>query len=133
LGSGSLRLLAQQGNASNQTYTSGNIIAVDNALIDWVPGANDRVTSIADVNVQSTGGALLDAQLKINVPNLRSILEAGVLSITGTNGVAGTNAGAIINVNATAINTNLTSGISSGFSAARLSGSSDTRLTKWGS
>ena len=133
-GQATLNLNVQTGNTANQVFTSGKIIAVDNALINWTPNAADRTQTIADVNVQSTGGTALDAQLQVNIPNSRSILEAGVLSITGANFQGGTAAapGAIINVNASAI-AGLTNGISSGFSAASLSGAADSRLTKWGS
>ena len=122
----------------NYTYTSGKITVVDNATIDWDPLADDRVHTIADIEIQQSGGignaaanGSNDAQLRVVNNRLRSILAAGQLTVTNN---------AILNVDATATpasfagagnnNTNLTNGISSGFSVASLTGSA--RLTKWG-
>jgi autotransporter-associated beta strand protein len=122
----------------NYTYTSGRIIAVDNATIDWDPGADDRVHTIADVEIQQSGGignatanGTVDAQLRIANNRNRSILAAGTLTVTNN---------AILNVDTTAAGspfaayggngTYLTNGLSSGFSVASLVGSN--RLTKWG-
>ncbi len=40
----------------NYTYTSGKIFAVDYATIDWDPGVDDRVHTIADIEIQQSGG-----------------------------------------------------------------------------
>lgn len=128
-----LNLRAQpQTTLLNYTYTSGKIIAVDNAVIDWDPGADDRVHSIGDIEIQQAGGnGPVDAQLRIAHNRSRSILEAGTLTLTNN---------AIVNVDTTADrsvffayttgNTNLTTGTSSGVSVAALSGSGN--FTKWG-
>jgi autotransporter-associated beta strand protein len=137
--SGALFLRAQPGDTLlNYTYTSGRIIAVDNATIDWDPGADDRVHTIADVEIQQSGGigadpanGTVDAQLRIANNRNRSILAAGTLTVTNN---------AILNVDTTAAGSPfaayggnglyLTNGLSSGFSVASLVGSQ--RLTKWG-
>ncbi|MBL9182202.1 MAG: autotransporter-associated beta strand repeat-containing protein [Verrucomicrobiaceae bacterium] len=134
-----LLLRAQPGDTLlNYTYTSGRIIAVDNATIDWDPGADDRVHTIADVEIQQSGGigngpanGTVDAQLRIANNRSRSILAAGTLTVTNN---------AILNVDTTATGSPfsayggnggyLTNGLSSGFSVASLVGSQ--RLTKWG-
>ncbi|MDZ4288352.1 MAG: autotransporter-associated beta strand repeat-containing protein, partial [Prosthecobacter sp.] len=122
----------------NYTYTSGRIIAVDNATIDWDPGADDRVHTIADIEIQQSGGigngtmdGTNDAQLRVANNRNRSILAAGQLTITNN---------AILNVDATSGPTSfysyanhsgyLTTGTSAGMSVASLNGSA--RLTKWG-
>jgi autotransporter-associated beta strand protein len=122
----------------NYTYSSGKIIAVDNATIDWDPAADDRVHTIADVEIQQSGGignapanGTVDAQLRITHNRNRSILSAGTLTVTNN---------AILNVDTTATGSPfaayggnggyLTNGLSSGFSVASLVGSQ--RLTKWG-
>ena len=121
-------------NTTNATYTSGRIIAVDNAQINFDPGAaattaDDRTQSISDVQVQSTGGTFLDAQLKINYTSVRNrdLLETGVLSLIDAPGATDTNGGSIINV---AWGSTLTAATSSGVSVAALSGTD--RLRKWG-
>lgn len=137
--SGVLYLRAQPADSLlNYTYSSGRIIAVDNATIDWDPGADDRVHTIADIEIQQSGGigngpsnSALDAQLRVANNRSRSILAAGQLIVTN-NG--------ILNVDATATGSPfsaysgnaayLTNGLSSGMSVASLSGSE--RLTKWG-
>ncbi len=133
LGAAQLNLRAQPANTLlNYTYSSGRIIAVDNAVIDWDPGADDRVHSIADLEVQQAGGnGPVDAQLRLAHNRARSILAAGQLTLTNN---------AIVNVDTTAdrsvffayttTNTNLTTGTSSGVSIASLNGSG--RFTKWG-
>ncbi len=122
----------------NYTYTSGRIIAVDNATIDWDPNADDRVHTIADLEIQQSGGignatanGTVDAQLRIVNNRNRSILAAGTFYVTNN---------AILNVDTTAAGSPfaaytgngayLTNGLSSGFSVASLVGTS--RLTKWG-
>lgn len=123
----------------NYTYTSGRIYVVDNGVIDFDPGADDRVHTIADIEIQQSGGignavanGTNDAQLRIVNNRNRSILAAGQLTITNN---------AIVNVDSTltpqtfigAGNNNgayLTNGVSNGMSVASLAGSS--RLTKWG-
>jgi autotransporter-associated beta strand protein len=112
----------------NTTYTSGKITAVDNAVIDWSSGLNDVVNTISDVDVVSTGGTLLEAQLRVNLANSRAILRSGQLSVSGAN------AGAIINIvtSASANGTGVTNATSSGLSVASLAGAADTRLVKWG-
>ena len=137
--SAQLNLRAQPGDSLlNYTYSSGRIIAVDNATIDWDPGADDRVHTIADVEIQQSGGigngptsGTVDAQLRIANNRNRSILAAGTLTVTNN---------AILNVDTTAVGSPfaayagnggyLTNGLSSGFSVASLAGSE--RLTKWG-
>ena len=138
-GSGQLNLRAQPGDTLlNYTYTSGRIIAVDNATIDWDPAADDRVHTISDIEIQQSGGhgnvptnGTVDAQLRVANNRNRSILAAGQLIITNN---------AILNVDTTATGSPfsayagnalyLTNGLSSGMSVASLSGSD--RLTKWG-
>lgn len=138
-GAAQLNLRAQPGDTLlNYTYTSGRIIAVDNATIDWDPGADDRVHTIADVEIQQSGGignspanGTVDAQLRIANNRSRAILAAGTLTVTNN---------AILNVDTTATGSPfaayggnsgyLTNGLSSGFSVASLIGSQ--RLTKWG-
>ncbi|MBX7209625.1 MAG: autotransporter-associated beta strand repeat-containing protein [Verrucomicrobiaceae bacterium] len=133
VGAAQLNLRAQpQNTLLNYSYTSGKIIAVDNAIIDWDPGANDRVHTIADIEVQQAGGnGPVDAQLRFANNRARSILATGQLTLTNN---------AIINVDTTAdqsvfyayttTNTNLTTGTSSGISVANLNGSGN--FTKWG-
>lgn len=134
-----LFLRAQPGDTLlNYTYTSGRIIAVDNATIDFDPGADDRIHTIADIEIQQSGGignapanGTVDAQLRIVNNRSRTILAAGQLTLTNN---------AILNVDATVANVNytsyatnaayLTNGTSSGMSVASLNGSA--RLTKWG-
>jgi autotransporter-associated beta strand protein len=138
-GSAQLNLRAQPADTLlNYTYSSGKIIAVDNATIDWDPAADDRVHTIADVEIQQSGGiglapanGTVDAQLRIASNRARSILAAGSLTVTNN---------AILNVDTTATGSPfvaysgnsayLTNGLSSGFSVASLVGSQ--RLTKWG-
>ncbi|MGC3969632.1 MAG: autotransporter-associated beta strand repeat-containing protein [Pirellulales bacterium] len=122
----------------NYAYTSGRIIAVDNATIDWDPGADDRVHSIADIEIQQSGGignavvnSSVDAMLRVAHNRNRAILAAGTLFVTNN---------AILNVDLTATPGSfvaytqnasyLTIGSSSGMSVAALNGSA--RLTKWG-
>lgn len=122
----------------NYAYTSGRIIAVDAANIDWDPGADDRVHSIADLEIQQSGGignaptnGTLDAYLRVANPRNRSILSAGSLTLTSN---------AILNVDTTASVANnqggstngayLTNSISSGLSISSLIGGN--RFTKWG-
>jgi autotransporter-associated beta strand protein len=137
--SGALFLRAQPGDTLlNYTYTSGKIYAVDNATIDWDPGADDRVHTISDIEIQQSGGlgsapvnGTVDAQLRIVNNRNRSILSAGQLTITNN---------AILNVDSTtgsnlyavgtANGSYLTNGVSSGMSVASVVGSD--RLTKWG-
>lgn len=128
-----LNLRAQpQSTLLNYAYTFGKIIAVDNAVIDWDAGADDRVHLIGDIEVQQAGGnGPVDAQLRIAHNRSRSILSAGTLTLTNN---------AIVNIDTTADrsvfyayttgNTNLTTGTSSGVSIAALSGSGN--FTKWG-
>lgn len=137
--SAALYLRAQPADTlQNYSYTSGRITAVDNATIDFDPGADDRVHTIADVEIQQSGGhgngptnGTVDAQLRIVNNRSRSILSAGQLIISNN---------AILNVDSTigssayAIGTSsgsyLTNGVSSGMSVASISGSD--RFTKWG-
>ena len=133
IGAATLNLRAQpQTTLLNYSYSLGRIIAVDNATIDWDPGADDRVHSIGAIEIQQAGGAgALDAQLRVANNRARSILSAGQLTLTNN---------AILNVDTTADrsvfyayttnNANLTTGTSSGMSVASLNGSA--RLTKWG-
>lgn len=122
----------------NYTYSSGSIITVDNGVIDWDAGADDRVHTIADLEIQQSGGigqgpanGSNDAMLRIILARNRSILAAGSLTVTNN---------AILNVdpnvgtaNFQAYSNNgayLTSGISTGISVSQLTGTA--RLTKWG-
>ncbi|EDY20583.1 autotransporter-associated beta strand repeat protein [Chthoniobacter flavus Ellin428] len=126
-GAAQLNLTLNQGNTSNATYTSGRIVVLDNAVINYDPQANDRTQTINDVQVQSTGGTLMDAQLKFTFTNsrARSILETGVLSLTDASGFS--NGGTQLTVT---WGSNVTNGTSAGVSVASLAGSD--RLTKWG-
>ncbi|MEQ1859582.1 MAG: autotransporter-associated beta strand repeat-containing protein [Chthoniobacteraceae bacterium] len=133
LGAAQLNLRAQPADTLlNYSYTSGRIVIVDNAVIDWDPGASDRVHTIAGIEIQQAGGnGPVDAQLRFANNRDRSILAAGPLTLTHN---------AIVNVDATADrsvffaytlnNANLTTGTSSGVSLASLNGSGN--FTKWG-
>ncbi|MDB6120526.1 MAG: transporter, partial [Verrucomicrobiaceae bacterium] len=125
-GAATLRLQANSGNSLNQAYTSGKIIVLDNGIISYDPGGDDRISTISDLQIISTGGNALDAQLRIDGNRNRTLLQAGTLTITGAN------AGAIVNVNMTVPNANLTNGTSSGVSIASIIGTADQHLTKWG-
>ncbi|MDB6076167.1 MAG: Autotransporter-associated beta strand repeat protein, partial [Verrucomicrobiaceae bacterium] len=126
-GAAQLNLNLNQTNTLNATYTSGRIIALDNATIAWDPQADDRTQTINDVQVQSTGGVLLDAQMRFTIGGTRkrSVLETGVLSLVNAPGY--TFGGTQINVG---YGSNVSEGVSTGVSVAALSG--DNRLTKWG-
>ncbi len=126
-GAAQLNLLLNPANTANATYTSGRIVVLDNGIINYDSGANDRTETINDVQVQSTGGTMEDAQLKFTFTNSRqrNILQTGVLSLTDASGYS--NGGAQITVT---WGSNVTNGTSSGVSVASLSGSD--RLTKWG-
>jgi hypothetical protein len=125
-GAAQLNLNIASANLAAYTYTSGRIVAVDNAVIAFNPGAADRIQATNDVEVQSTGGTLLDAQLRVNVSQAGALLQAGTLLLS--NADAFTNGGALVNV---AYNTNVSEAVNAGFSVARLAGGSN-RLTKWG-
>jgi hypothetical protein len=120
-GAAQLNLTVPTANPLNVTYTSGRIVAVDNATLNFDPGATDRTQTINDVELQSTGGSLLDAQLKVLFTNnrARSILQAGTFLLSSGNGQ--------VNV---AYGTNVSESVTSGFSVARLAGTGN--LTKWG-
>jgi len=84
-----------QSSLLNYSYTLGKIIAVDNATIDWDAGADDRVHSIGDIEIQQDGGnGPVDAQLRIAIPGARRILSAGTLTVANN---------AILNVDATSL------------------------------
>lgn len=133
LGASQLNLRAQPGDTLlNYSYSMGRIIAFNNAVIDWDPGADDRVHTIGDIEIRDAIAASAnDPILRIANNRNRSILSAGQLIVTNN---------AILNVDAT--NTgqtvlspannaaNLTNGVSNGMSVASLAGSA--RLTKWG-
>ncbi|NBV85017.1 MAG: hypothetical protein EBS01_01850, partial [Verrucomicrobia bacterium] len=127
IGASQLNLTVNSPNLYSYTYSSGRIIAVDNAVLNFDPGGNDRIQAINDVEVQSTGGSLLDAQLRVLFTNTRqgSILQAGSLYLS--NAGSTTNGAAQINV---AYGTNVSESVNAGFSVAALSGSN--RLVKWG-
>lgn len=138
-GSAQLNLRAQPADTLlNYIYTSGKIYAVDFATIDWDPGADDRVHTIADIEIQQSGGignapanGTLDAMLRVANNRNRSILSAGTLTVASN---------AILQVDTTAAAANfaasstnaayLTNSLSSGMSVASLIGTN--RLTKWG-
>ncbi|MGV3660650.1 MAG: autotransporter-associated beta strand repeat-containing protein [Prosthecobacter sp.] len=122
----------------NYSYSSGRIYAVDNAVIDWDAGADDRVHSIADIEIQQSGGigqgpanANNDALLRIILARNRSILAAGSLTLASNSILAvDPNVGPS---NFQAYGNNgayLTNGISTGMSVSQIIGGS--RLTKWG-
>jgi autotransporter-associated beta strand protein len=138
--SGALYLRAQPSDTLlNYSYTFGRITGVDLATIDWDPGADNRVHSISDIEIQQSGGigndptnGTMDAYLRVANNRSRTILSAGDLIMT-SNG--------ILNVDTTATPTHiaggsgtnagsLTGGLSSGLSIASLTGTG--RLTKWG-
>ena len=120
-----LNLLAQPGSSLNGAYTMGRIIAVDNAVITATPNLTDSVVSINDLEIKSTDTTgLSPARLAVNIGNTRSVLNAGTLFLTGTGG-------SIVDVRATAVNNQITSGATgSGLNVAGLNGSQT--LTKWG-
>lgn len=139
-GSAQLNLRAQPSDTLlNYSYTFGRITGVDFATIDWDPGADNRVHSISDIEIQQSGGigndptnGTMDAYLRVANNRVRTILSAGDLIMTN-NG--------ILNVDTTATPTHitggsgtntasLTGGLSSGLSIASLTGTG--RLTKWG-
>ncbi len=122
----------------NYSYSSGRIITVDNGIIDWDAGADDRVHSIADLEIQQSGGigqgpanGNNDAMLRVILARNRSILSAGSLTLTSNSILAvDPNVGPS---NFAAYGNNgsyLTNGISTGVSVSQLMGTS--RLTKWG-
>lgn len=138
-GSAQLNLRAQPADSLlNYSYSSGKIYAVDFATIDWDPGVDDRVHSIADLEIQQSGGlgnapanGTLDAYLRVTTNRNRSILSAGTLTVASN---------AILNVDTSASSATfaaastsgsyLTNSTSTGLSVASLMGSN--RLTKWG-
>ena len=119
-----LLLQANPGSVVNATYTSGKIIAVDNAIISVNNQINDSTTTISAVELQSTDTTgLVPSRLRFSLANLRQILNTGVLTISGGPG--------IIDVNATAIgNGQISTGVESGVAVAGLAGSQ--QLIKWG-
>lgn len=143
-GSAQLNLRAQPADSLlNYTYTSGKIYAVDFATIDWDPGADDRVHSIADIEIQQSGGmdssgntlglinGTVDAYFRVANNRNRSILSAGTLTVASNAILNVDTTAGISNLAATANNTSyLTNSISSGMSVASLIGTN--RLTKWG-
>ena len=57
--------------------------------MDWDPGAADRVHTIADLEIQQSGGigagpanGAVDAMLRVAVGNARNILETNNLYVT---------------------------------------------------
>ena len=134
LGAAQLNLRAQPGNTLvNYTYSSGRIIAVDNAVIDFDPGTDDRVHTISDVEIRQAGGnSVMDALLRVANARNRTILSAGQLILTNN---------AILNVDSTVTASssavignnsgNLTNGVSAGMSIASIAAGSS-RFTKWG-
>lgn len=138
-GSAQLNLRAQPADTLlNYTYTSGKIYAVDFATIDWDPNADDRVHSIADLEIQQSGGignapanGTLDAYLRVATNRSRSILSAGSLTVASNAILNVDTTVSVTNFQASAINSSyLSSSISSGLSVSSLVGSN--RLTKWG-
>lgn len=138
-GTATLFLRAQPADSTlNYSYSSGRITIVDNGIIDWDAGVDDRVHSIADLEIQQSGGigqavanGNNDAMLRVVLARNRSILSAGSLTLTNNSILAvDPNVGA---ANFQAYSNNgayLTNGISTGMSVSQLIGSS--RLTKWG-
>lgn len=143
-GAAQLNLRAQPADSLlNYTYTSGKIYAVDFATIDWDPGADDRVHSIADIEIQQSGGmdssgntlglinGTVDAYLRVANNRNRAILSAGTLTVASNAILNVDTTAGISNLAATANNSSyLTNSISSGMSVASLIGTN--RLTKWG-
>ena len=106
-------------------YTMGRIIAVDNAVINVDTQTSDRTVAVSDLEIFSTDTTgMSPARLRINVGRDRSMLNAGVLYLTGT----GNSIIDVAQVNAT--NNQITSGNSTGLNVAGLNGSRD--LIKWG-
>ena len=124
-----LNLLAQPGSSLNVQYTMGRIIAVDNAIITSTQNATatvaDFAVGISDLEINSTDTTgLSPARLRINITNTRSVINAGTLFLTGTGN-------SIVDVNASAVNNQITSGATgSGLIVSGLNGSRD--LIKWG-
>ncbi len=106
-------------------YTMGRIIAVDNAVINVDTQTSDRNVAVNDLEIHSTDGSgLSPARLRINVGRDRTMLNAGVLYLTGV----GNSILDIDQLNAT--NDQISSGNSTGVNVSGLNGSRD--LIKWG-
>ena len=126
-GAGStLNLNATTGSILVGQYTMGGIKAVDNALVNIDPQANDRTTGIGNVEINSTDTTgLSPARLRFVINRDRVMVNAGTLSLTGTGG-------SILDVALGANSSNglFTAGNSTGISFTGLTGSQN--LTKWG-
>ncbi len=119
-----LFLRANPGSALNGQYTMSKVRVVDNAVIDVNSALNDSTVSIGDLEVFSTDTTgLSPARARFVVANQRSILGAKTLSLTGSGG-------SIIDVNASTVNNQITSGVSTGVAVDALTGTRD--LIKWG-
>lgn len=114
-----LFLRANNGSPLNETYTSGKIIVVDRGRIDWDAGANDRTSTIAAIDIESTnltGMREADARVTFNTASrARSYLHTGTITLNGN---------AIVEINGV-------TGGSTGIITPNLAGSGN--LTKWGS
>lgn len=119
-----LLLRANPGSALNGLYTMSKVVVVDNAVIDVNSALSDSTVSIGNLEVQSSDTTgLSPARARIVVANQRSILGIKTLSLTGTGA-------SIIDVNASALNNQITAGVTTGIAVDGLTGSRD--LVKWG-
>ncbi|MGC3968308.1 MAG: autotransporter-associated beta strand repeat-containing protein [Pirellulales bacterium] len=121
----SLLLRANPGSALNGQYTMSKVRIVDAAIIDVSTGLADSTVSIGDLEIFSTDTTNTNpARARINIATQRSILGANVLSLTGTGA-------SIIDVTATALNNQITAGVSTGLAVNSIAaGNRD--LIKWG-
>ena len=120
-----LTLNINSGNPALAQYTMGRIIAVDNAVISVDTQTSDRTVGISDLEIFSTDTTgLSPARLRMFIGRDRSMVNAGVLYLTGT----GNSIMDVAQVNTT--NNQITAGNSTGLNITGLNGSKD--LIKWG-
>jgi autotransporter-associated beta strand protein len=120
-----LNLLAQPGSPLEGQYSMGRIIAVDNAVIVSTTAITDVTVGIGELEIHSTDTTgLSPARLRVTPTNTRGVIQASTLYLTGTGN-------SIIDINAAAVNNQITSGATgAGLNVTGLDGSRD--LTKWG-
>jgi len=118
-----LNLSANAGSPLSGTYTMSGITIVDNAVINVNAGGADRTVTIGDLEIVSTDvTGLQPARARFVVTQTRSMVNAGVLTLTG--------GASILDVNANSVNNQITSGATAGVAVAGLVGTQN--LIKWG-
>lgn len=119
--------------ATTGTYASGPISAVDDSVITFSPGGNDRVATTAELTVLNTapGVSAQDARLTFNTDRIRSYLTIPKLTLAPE--TVGGNSNAQIVVNTTLSTHTGISGMQSGIKVTNLVGTdANTTLRKWG-